>query len=112
MYKGDPELLKAKLASETARICWRELQRFFAAGSVIAVAADLDLVDVAWRLAQDDAALLKDWLERGAVQPVSDQQALAWYEADAELWSVVVNPWVLVQQDPERERRTAGRGAE
>jgi len=29
---------------------------------------------------------------------VSDQQALAWYEANEELWAVVAAPWVLVQQ--------------
>ena len=28
---------------------------------------------------------------------VSDAQALAWYEADADVWAVVVRPYVLVQ---------------
>ncbi|MEI6545293.1 MAG: DUF2288 family protein [Methylococcales bacterium] len=28
---------------------------------------------------------------------VSDQQALAWLEVDADVWAVVVKPWILVQ---------------
>ncbi|WP_156491762.1 DUF2288 family protein, partial [Oleiphilus sp. HI0123] len=31
------------------------------------------------------------------VAQVSDDQALAWYEADAELWTLVIKPWILVQ---------------
>ncbi|MDP1705106.1 MAG: DUF2288 family protein [Sulfurimicrobium sp.] len=28
----------------------------------------------------------------------SDEQAKTWLESDALLWSVVVKPWILVQQ--------------
>ena len=29
---------------------------------------------------------------------VADQQAAAWLATDAEVWAVVVSPWVLVQE--------------
>jgi hypothetical protein len=37
------------------------------------------------------------WLEAGQIARVSDEQALAWYEADADVWAVVARPYVLVQ---------------
>ena len=95
-------LLREKLNLETAQINWRSLQRFFASGHVLWVADNLDLVDVACRMAQDDHAEIKQWQDAGVIASVSDKQALAWYDSDAVLWTVVVRPWVLVQvvQEP------------
>jgi hypothetical protein len=33
------------------------------------------------------------------MERVSDEQAQAWFEADADLWTVVVKPWILVQHN-------------
>lgn len=92
-------LLRARLNGETARCRWNELQRFFAAGSVVAVSDRLDLIDVALRVACDDKHAVAGWMAEQLVGPVSDQQALQWLEQDAELWTVVVKPWILVQQE-------------
>ena len=46
---------------------------------------------------QRDVIGFQQWIDAGEVAPVSDQQALAWYEANEELWAVVAAPWVLVQ---------------
>jgi hypothetical protein len=93
----DPEILQAKLNLETAQIPWRELQRFFASGTAISVAAELDLMQVASVIAQDNATQLKAWMESGQVDAVTDQQAREWYQQDAVVWALVVKPWVLVQ---------------
>jgi hypothetical protein len=93
-----PELEKAKVNLETAQIPWLELQRFFAAGLAIAVADDLDLVDVAYQFAADNEQQVENWLKSHRVMPVSDQQAMHWIDNDAEVWAVVVKPWVLVQE--------------
>ncbi|MCH8536234.1 MAG: DUF2288 domain-containing protein [Alkalimonas sp.] len=92
-----PELIKAKITSETARINWLELQKFYAAGSVIAVAPELDLVEVAFAFSQDHTTLVQSWLEQGSVARVSEQQAQQWFDNQQELWAVVISPWVLVQ---------------
>ena len=94
---ADEELVRAKLNSETAKIAWMELQRFFAAGQTLFVAADLDLIDVALAFQQDDAEQVKCWLQKQLVAPVSDTQAGDWFSQDSILWTVVVKPWVLVQ---------------
>jgi hypothetical protein len=93
----DPELLHARLTTETAKIPWRELQRFFAQGRVIYVAAGLDLVEVAARISVDHAEQVEAWLSAGEVSRVSDEQARHWIDVDALVWAVVVRPWVLVQ---------------
>ncbi len=91
------ELERAKIVSETAKIPWLELQRFFAAGKVMLITAELDLVDVAYAFQLDDIAQVKTWTESRDVSPVSDDQAKQWLAGDALLWAVAVKPWVLVQ---------------
>ncbi len=91
------KLLRAKLNLETSPMPWKELLRYFAAGMVIAVSHELDLVDVAARIANDDKASVEQWMAETRIAKVSDEQASAWLEADIALWTVVVKPWILVQ---------------
>lgn len=91
--------LHDKINSETARVPWSELVRHFAQGTVIYVSPELDLVEVALRIAHDDKRRIADWMQEGKVGKVSDAQALSWQESDAALWASVVNPFVLVQPD-------------
>ena len=79
-------------------IAWRDLQRHFARGVLIAVAGDLDLVEVAARVAEDDAPALRAWMEAGRVVRATDEHARRWEAAGRELRAVVVAPWVLVQE--------------
>lgn len=92
------EIYRAKMNLETSRIAWKELQRFFASGVAVAVDGGLDLVEVAFQFSQDNKGQVERWLIEGKVVRVSDAQAQTWLDADAEMWAVVVSPWVLVQQ--------------
>lgn len=92
------EILRAKVNLETATIAWKELQRFFASGAAILVSKDLDLVEVAFQISEDNKKQVTQWLNTSKIGAVTDAQALAWYEADAEVWAVVVSPYVLVQE--------------
>lgn len=89
--------LRTKLNMETSRMAWKELLRYFAGGTVVAVSAELDLVDVAVCFTNDDKEAVAQWMNDKKIEKVSDAQALAWLDEDATLWSVVVRPWVLVQ---------------
>ena len=91
--------LHDKINRETARVHWSELQRHFAHGAVVFVSTELDLVEVALRIAHDDKASITRWMEEGKLAKVSDVQARTWQAADAQLWASVVNPFVLVQQE-------------
>jgi hypothetical protein len=91
------EIDRINLNLETSRIAWEELQRFFASGAAIFVSDSLDLIDVAIQISKDNQKQVTQWMETGLVTRVTDAQALAWYEAEAEVWAVVVRPYVLVQ---------------
>lgn len=91
------EIFRVKINMETSKITWKELQRFFAAGKTLKVSTDLDLVEVAFQISEDNAAQVQQWMTEGKLSKVSDEQAAAWFEADAMVWAVVVSPWVLVQ---------------
>jgi hypothetical protein len=86
------------LHAETARITWQELERHFARGVVIRVASELDLVEVATCLANDDKAAVEDWISAGQVEHLDMQTARRWADCGPELWAVVVAPWVVVQE--------------
>ena len=93
------EVYRTKINQETSRIAWKELQRFFASGAAVLVASDLDLVEVAFQISEDNQQQVAQWLSAGKVGKVTDEQALAWYEADADVWAVVVSPYVLIQEE-------------
>ena len=92
------DIARDKVNLETSQIPWKELQRFFAAGAAVFVASDLDLVDVAYQFSIDNKDQVALWMQNSQVALVSDQQAIDWFEADADVWAVVVKPWVLVQK--------------
>jgi hypothetical protein len=91
------EIVRAKVNQETSKIAWKELQRFFAAGMALAVAEDLDLVEVAFQVSEDNTAQIREWMAAGKFGKVSDEQAGIWFGRDELVWAVVVSPWVLVQ---------------
>lgn len=96
----DPALIRAKITAETARINWIDLQKFYAAGSVITVDNSIDLIDVAFAFSRDDQAQVAQWLAESLVERTTEAQAQHWYSTQTELWAVVISPWVLVQDKP------------
>ncbi len=93
------EALRAKINGETARIDWRSLMPHFARGEVLHVAASLDLVDVAATMHADDAVAVKAWMDAGQLVQVADDTARQWFEQDADVWALVIKPWILVQAE-------------
>jgi len=97
METNKEEIFRAKVNLETSQIAWKELQRFFASGSALAVSAELDLVEVAFQMSEDNTAQIRQWMAAGKFGKVTDEQAAEWIETDALVWAVVVSPYVLVQ---------------
>lgn len=90
---------KAKILGETAKISWKELERFYAQGKAILVDSSLNLVDASYAISLDDATRIIEWMEQGLLLKQFDDQAKLWHQQDAEVWSVVIHPWVLVQAE-------------
>lgn len=92
------ELIRGKLNSETGRIPWKELQRYYAGGYTLIVDLKLDLIDVAYQFQKDNAQQIELWLNEELIQQVSIDLARLWFNDEASLWACVVRPWVLIQQ--------------
>lgn len=103
LLRQDRELNRARINSETGKIPWLELQRFFANGSTLYLDSELDLVEVACAFLEDDVESVKAWTDQGRLAAVSDSQAKNWVAGDESLWAVVVKPWVLVQELAEKQ---------
>lgn len=89
--------VRIRIISETAKIPWKDLMRFFAQGVVVMVKPGLDLVDVAYEVTADNQGQVKSWMDSMDLLAVSDDQAREWLDANVLMWAVVVKPWVLVQ---------------
>ncbi len=100
----DPAIQKAKINLETAPIEWPALERFFAQGSLIEVHPNLDLVDIAYKIAHDDLTAIKPLQAKGWVQALPTAQAKHWQTTEPLLWAVVVRPLVLVQEQKKSEQ--------
>ncbi|GHA16015.1 hypothetical protein GCM10008090_27200 [Arenicella chitinivorans] len=92
------ESLLAKLLSETARCEWRDLERFFAQGKVLRVDDAHDLVVIGAAIASDDASTLTPLIDAGELAPPSNDHARRWHAENQLLWTLVVAPYVLVQE--------------
>jgi len=91
------QLEKAKIVGETAIAPWKELERFYAQGILILVDNSLDLIDVSFVISSDDAEQVNQWLQAGLLKRNFDQQAIAWEKNKSDVWTVVIKPWILVQ---------------
>lgn len=98
--------LTQRLNGETGVIAWSELVRHFARGVVIRISGELDLIDAATCLIEDNAELLKQWADDGHLRRASDDDARDWAEREPEFWCVVTAPWVLVQEKTDATRST------
>ena len=89
--------LRQKLHSETAQMSWLELERFYAEGKLITVTSAMDLIDVAASVAENNSEQIKQWMDDDKIMNTTDEQALAWQKRNADLWTVLVMPWILIQ---------------
>lgn len=92
------EQRRADFLAQTAQIAFTELQRYFAAGRLVIVSDELDLIDVVVQLSEDNSKQFETWLEQGRLCGVNDEQATRWLADERVLWAVVADPWVLVQE--------------
>jgi hypothetical protein len=94
---NDPGITQL-LNGQTGKIGWQELVRHFARGVVVCVSPKLDLLETAAKLIEDRADDIRALYEQGALHRARDEDAIRWQQDDPEFWTVVVAPWVLVQE--------------
>ena len=92
--------LRAEFHSQTAKVSWQDLQTHYARGAVVMVETELDLVEVAMQLRVDNKAQFELWMAEGRVSGITDEHGQRLFDDNPLVWTVVVPPWVLVQQRP------------
>ena len=97
MDNEEPDL-RTLLNAQAGKADWEELQRHFARGVLVLVASDLDLIEVAARVAEDDKAQVEAWMTAGKVRGPEVEDAKRWSTENTGFWTVVSAPWVLVQE--------------
>ena len=92
------EELRAHLHGETSKLPWVDLEKHFARGVVFKVEKGTDILDVAIIMSRDDKDSLEQLINDKKVQGAEIEDAINWHETEASLWTIVIAPFVLVQE--------------
>ncbi len=88
----------ARIREETFDGLWADLQPHAERGAVILAINDLDLAEVALRIALDDKDAVAGWLAKGAISRPSAHQLQAWSVSPDHMFRlVIVAPYVVIQ---------------
>lgn len=83
---------------DLAEVSWRELKIHLQRDAIIFVAADLDLLDVAVAVADDDKTLVEAWIGENQLGKPTEEQLKSWEEeSDSRFKMLIVQPFILVQ---------------
>ena len=93
-----PQTLREKIASEIQVVAWDAFEDHLKRSALILVGCDLDLVDVAWAISEDQAAIVSEWIETDSIRKPSEEEIATYQkEAEIEFRFVIVQPFVLAQ---------------
>lgn len=88
---------REELAVQIDTITWPWLRPHYQREALFLVAPELDLATVAAAVANDDTALVREWLECGTVRRPNLAEVDAWEEQSQQKFSmVIVQPFVLI----------------
>lgn len=94
MTKTREELTHDKMESD-----WGGLRAHLERGGLIVVDSSLDLVDVALKVAEDDATAIGQWISGGALTKPSVEQIALWDADKQKSFSMlIVSPYILIQE--------------
>jgi hypothetical protein len=90
--------IRKQLQEELDTVDWRALRTQLCRDSVILVAPELDLVEVAWCVAKDRSAEVSGWIAAGELRKPAVEELAAWErELEKPFRMLIVAPYVLVQ---------------
>lgn len=91
-----PTDLHKKLREELGVASWRMLQPHHKRGALLLLASDLDMVEVAVAIAQDQVPAIQAWLSSGHLGRPSAEHITLWDQAGASFHFLIVQPYVLI----------------
>lgn len=95
------ESLREKLGNELNQANWDMLKPHATQDALILVDIDLNIVDVAVAIAEDDKFKVTAWLEKGLLKKPSLEQLKDWDQQPTKTFDfVIVQPYVLAKATP------------
>lgn len=95
------EALRVRLSETMGPVTFDALAPHLERDAVVIVAAHLDLVEAGIAVAQDDTEKVSGWIADGTFRKPSASERARWKDQMGREWmSVVVQPFVLVQDPP------------
>ena len=92
------EPLREKLVAEIQVTDWSELRSHAVSGRAFLVSGDLELLDVALAVANDEASAVEAWIGTGKLVRPSSAQMKSFERGSARTFRyVIVSPFVLIQ---------------
>ncbi|CAG0958531.1 DUF2288 domain-containing protein [Geobacter sp.] len=90
---------KEELALQVDVAEWSWLRAHLERGGVIVVDRDLDITEVAERIARDDTATVGTWIEAGKLSKPSDGQIASWdTDSAARFATLIISPYILMKE--------------
>jgi len=87
-----------RFSRDLAETSWKDLRFHLQRDAIITVAAELNLIDAATAVAQDDKIRVEAWIAAGHLAKPTAEQVASW-EQDQEkpFRMLIVQPFILVQ---------------
>ncbi len=91
------EPLAEKLKDEIGTAAWPLLKPHADRGVLLMIHTQLDLLDVAVQVAEDQTEQVRSWLDSGKISRPPLAQMKAWEAENTVFTCVIVHPFVLIQ---------------
>lgn len=90
---------REELARSVNEAEWEWLRAHLERAGLIVVAEDLDLVETGLKIAADDSAAVRGWIDAGLLTKPSQEQVASWdRERGRKFQVLIVSPYVLIQE--------------
>jgi hypothetical protein len=95
----DEQAVRTSLQASLDEAEWSWLKAHSDRGAVIWVSPGLPIVEVGVRIAGDDTTAVRGWLSTGQLRKPTHEQLASWEALPTtRFWSLVVQPYVLIQE--------------
>jgi hypothetical protein len=90
--------IRSRLQEELDTVEWRALRPQLRRDSLILVAPELEMVEVAWRIARDCSPEVAGWIAAGQLRKPGVEELAVWErELEKPFRMLIVAPYILVQ---------------
>lgn len=89
--------IKIQLSEQLADIQWNDLKPHAGRDALIVVTESLNIIEVGEAIAQDNVALVQQWISQQLIYKPSAEQLMTWNNNPQQAFStLIVQPFVLV----------------